>query len=266
MGIVVITIPGEAQRTFVNSLHTKTSGGVDLVIIHKSRLKHRSLFGRLKDFYTTAGFRNLATELYYAILLRFKARTRETLDYFRERSDPPYPKPGYLSKTLEVDSINSDEVFETLQSISPDLLVIWGNTIIKPYIINTARRTINLHMGLCPYYQGAVANQHAVISRDLKRIGATIHYAVNKVDAGDIIETIRADGSKSPRELFRDLNDKAEKRYLEIAKKLYQGEKLPQRKQDTSRSQKFLLKNWTRETRYKLARQIQEWEKTGVFK
>ena len=265
MGIVIITIPGEAKRAFVNSLHKITGENVDLVIIQKSKPNHNSLVSRIKRLYDKVGLKALPQEIWYAILLRLDESARNTLEYFRERSSSSSSEIDYLPKTMEVLSVNSDEVFETLKELSPDLIVIWGNTIIKPHIIKTAKRAINLHMGLCPYYRGAIANQYAVISRQSARIGVTIHYAEEKVDAGDILATITADTLKTPRELFRELNDRAEKRYLEIAYQLFAGENLPKRPQDTSQGENLMLKHWTPKTRYSLARQIMEWEKTGAL-
>jgi len=266
MGIVIITIPGEAKRAFANSLHQLTGGGVDLVVIQKPKPNHHSLFQRLKRLYKSVGLRALPIEIGYAILLRLNESTRRTLEYFRERSGVILSlEPGYIPKTMEILSANSEEVFKTLSTLSPDLIVIWGNTIIEPRIIKTAKRTINLHMGLCPYYRGAIANQYAVIERYPARIGATIHYAEEKVDAGDILATITVDTSKPPQALFRELNDRAEERYLDIASRLYTGEDLPQRPQDISQGKNFVLKNWTPKTRYNLAKQIRKWEEAGIL-
>ena len=120
-------------------------------------------------------------------------------------------------------------------------------------------------MGLCPYYRGAIANQYAVIERHPAHIGATIHYAVEKVDAGNILTTITVDTSKPPQTLFRELNDRAEKGYLDIASRLYAGENLPHKAQDTSEGKNFRLKDWTPKTRYNLAKQIRKWEETGIL-
>ena len=266
MGIVIITIPGEAKRAFANSLHQLTGENVDLVVIQKPKPNHHSLFQRLNRLYKAVGLRALPREIGYAILLRLNESTRKTLEYFRERSGAiSSPEPGYIPKTMETISANSEEVFRTLKALSPDLIVIWGNTIIKPHIVKTAKRAINLHMGLCPYYRGAIANQYAVIERHPAHIGATIHYAEEKVDAGDILATITVDTSKPPQALFRELNDRAEERYLDIASQLFRGANLPQRPQDTSQGKNFVLKNWTPKTRYNLARQIRKWEETGIL-
>ncbi|MFZ2484643.1 MAG: formyltransferase family protein [Minisyncoccia bacterium] len=262
MSIVVITIPGEAKRVFANSLHRMTGEKVELVIIQKRKANHNSIFNRLKRLYKSVGLKALPIEIWHAILLRVNGQ-RSALEYFRERTETASQdliQSGYGPRVLEVQSVNSDEVFEILRRISPDLMVIWGGTVIKPHIIGTAKRAVNLHMGLCPYYRGAIANQNAVMRREFDKIGATIHYAEAKVDSGDILETITVDVSKKPREMFRELNDRAEERYLDIAYRLSNGEILPKKPQSAEKGENFLLKDWTPKVRYNLARQVMEWE------
>jgi len=264
MGIVIITIPGEDKKIFANSLHKITGGQVDLVVIQKPRPNHASLIERLKRLYKSVGFWALPREIFYAILLRADESLKTALGYFRERS-AQISESGYLPKTLETVSINREDVYKILKELSPDLMVIWGSAIVRPHILATAKRAINLHMGLCPYYRGAIANQRALMRREPERIGATIHYAKVGVDRGDILATIRANLLKSPRDLFCELNDKAERQYLDVAKRLFFGESLPSQPQDISLGENFLLKHWTPQTRYKLARQILKWERIGTL-
>lgn len=259
MSIVFITVTGDAQRAFANALHKKTGGGVSLVILQKP--KRLSLLSRFQRFYIAAGWRGFLKECWYGILLRLSKKTQRALGYFQRHSAEDAG--DFLSPVHEVVSINSDEVREFLQKLSPELLVIWGGAVLKPYILKTAKRAINLHMGLAPYYRGAVANQFAVLRGDTSRIGATIHYAEEKVDAGAILATITADATKSPRELFRDLNDRARERYLEIAVRLFRREDVSAEIQDISRGELFRLRDWRREIRYKLGKKILQWEKTG---
>lgn len=263
MSIVFITVRGEAQRAFANALHEKTGGGVSLVILQKP--KRLSLLSRFLRFYVAAGSRNFLKECWYGIFLRLSRKTRKALEYFHEHS--AVNARDFLPKVLEIESINGNEVHELLQKLSPDLLVIWGGAVLQPRILQTAKRAINLHMGVAPYYRGAVANQFAVLHDDFSHIGITIHYAEEKVDAGAILAVIFADTTKSPRELFRDLNDRAHARYFEIASALHAGENLPVTTQDISQGKLFRLRDWNREIRYKLGRKILRWEKaSGNFK
>jgi hypothetical protein len=262
MSIVVLTIPGASKRDFANALNEETGGKVDLVIVQRRR--RRSLLDRFKQLYQAGGLRFVIKEVWFGTLLRIQPKTEKYLSYFRERSglksSQAFPPP----KVMEVFSLNTPEVLNKLKAISPDLLVIWGSGIVKSNVIKTAKYAINLHMGFCPFYRGALANQQAVLRRNTKRIGATIHYAEKEVDTGDIIVTLLADSTRPPLELFRDLNDRAEKVYLDVAVRLSAGESLPRERQDRSRSENLLLKDWLPSKRYQLAKQIKKWEETGT--
>ncbi|MDO8564606.1 MAG: formyltransferase family protein [bacterium] len=260
MGIVVITIPGTAKRAFAQALYERTGGGVDLVIVQKP--KNRTPLLRFTRFYRSVGWRNLLPEIWYAILLRLNRRAEHSLSLVREHTPPRNFNTQNPPKVLEVDSVNSSEVQKALKTLAPDLLVIWGSAVISPDILRLAKVAINLHMGVCPKYRGAVANHFALLRGDLENIGATIHYVVEKVDAGNILLGIRADTRKPPRELFRELNDSAYAFYLDIAHKLYRGERLPETPQNIANGENFKLSQWTPRRRLQAARKIQKWEQS----
>ena len=241
---------------FAHMLYQKTDGALELVIIQKP--KHKTPVQRVIRFYQQVTWRMFG-EMWYAILLRLNRRVRAALEYFRENTIRN-ASDGYMAPTFEVDSVNSDVVYEILKKISPDLLVVWGSTILEPRIIATAKQAINLHLGYCPHYRGALANQHAVLCDDLSKIGATIHYISEKPDAGDIIRVIPADLAKKPKELFCSLNDQAVHAYLAVAADLHMGKQLPTEAQDISQSKNFLLRSWTPSVRYELGKKIIAWE------
>lgn len=258
MGIVVITIPGDSKRAFVEALHEKT-GAVDLVIVQKP--KQVPLRTRLTRFLKRATKKNILSELWYGALLRLNPNARRALEYFREhgvvhrpRSRTPYP-------VITVDSVNHPDIIRRLKEYSPDLLVVWGSALLSPEVFRIARKAINLHMGRCPHYRGAIANQYAVFKGDVSHIGATIHYIANRMDAGNIIRVITPDITKPPRELFRDLNDRAFEEYVLIASALYGGLEYGGEAQDPTLGENVLLKQWTPRMRYRVAEQILEWER-----
>lgn len=258
MNIVVMTIPGSDKTAFANELHEATGGGVNLVIVQKRQ--RRSLPARFRQLYRRSGWRGLPRELWYGFLLRMNGEVRGALEYFRGAASGG-AEDRFEPKTIEVHSVNSDNVYASLRRLSPSILVVWGCAIIEPRILKLAEHAVNLHLGYCPHYRGALANHHAVLQGDHSKIGATIHYINGKPDAGDILGVISADTSKPPQELFRDLNVRARQKYLEIVKNIYDGESPPREKQDLSVGHTLLLKDWTPSLRYKLGRKVLEWEK-----
>jgi folate-dependent phosphoribosylglycinamide formyltransferase PurN len=257
MSIVFITIPGDSKREFANMLHKATDGGVSLVIIQKKQ-KVR-LLDTLSKLRKTVGAFGILKESFCAVLLRLDKNVHKYLDYFRLRTSKENT-PNFIPKTVEVESVNSDKVFELIKEIKPRLLVVWGTGVIKPHIFNLADTAINLHMGLAPYYRGAVANHFAILHNDIDKIGATIHYLHEKVDAGDILETVTIEGKLPPKQLFKMLNDEAEARFLDIATRLYKGETVPAREQKTSLGKNILLREWVPSVRYLVGQKIKNWE------
>lgn len=252
MSIVVITIPGDAQKEFVNALHRGTEGGVALVIIQHP--KASSIVTRILRFCRRAGFPRVFIEVWYALLLRLRPEVRKALGYFQvpaERSQKSYEPP-----VMWTDSVNADAVYRKLQAISPDLLAVWGSAVLDPRIIATAQMAINVHFGHSPEYRGALANQHAVLNGDYALIGATIHHMRDTVDSGDILEQITIDLAQPPHVSFPAFTTRARERFIEILSRLHAGEKLPARAQEPRESRILFLREWVPSVRYAVGTRI----------
>jgi methionyl-tRNA formyltransferase len=79
-----------------------------------------------------------------------------------------------------------------LQSRQPDFVILYGSSIIKPPLLDFYRdKMINLHLGLSPYYRGSGTNFWPLVYRQPECVGATIHMAVQSVDAGAILAQVR---------------------------------------------------------------------------
>ena len=262
MGIVVITMVGVSKLAFASALAQKTHGAVDLVIVQRSSvLTLRERFLRAQKMFRE---RRFFSEMWYSLMLRLHPKARRTLAYFRESSAERNFNPKNTPKILEVDSVNSEETLAVLRKLSPDLLVVWGSKRLDTAVLATAKQSINLHIGRCPYYRGTLANQHAVLSDDFTRIGATVHHVASEIDSGDILSIIEPDLSKKPRELFCDLNDRAQATCIDIAARLYAGEQIPKMEQDRKTGKTLFLREWTPAVRYKVATRMREWEENGL--
>lgn len=134
----------------------------------------------------------------------------------------------------------------------------------KSHIIETAKSAINLHIGRCPEYRGTLANQHAILDGNFQDIGATIHYIVPAVDAGDVISVIDADFSKKPRHIFQDLITRAQAAYITIATKLYQGQEVRAHKQGETLHKILKLEDWSPRIRYIIAKKVLAWDRGDI--
>ena len=94
--------------------------------------------------------------------------------------------------------INSDEVLKIITETDPELIVLFGTSIIKePLMSHFKDRIINLHLGLSPYYKGSATNLYPYLFDEPECIGATIHLATENVDDGAILYQLRPDMSES---------------------------------------------------------------------
>ncbi|MDB4906542.1 MAG: hypothetical protein JWO05_1326 [Gemmatimonadetes bacterium] len=89
---------------------------------------------------------------------------------------------------LQTPLINGPGVLERLQSLRPDLIVLYGVSIVKPPILATARvAVLNAHNSLLPAYRGSKVEFFQALEADYDNAGITIHRVDAGVDTGDIV-------------------------------------------------------------------------------
>jgi methionyl-tRNA formyltransferase len=90
--------------------------------------------------------------------------------------------------------INDPENVERLRTISPDfILSFYYRNMILPEVLAIPRLgALNLHGSYLPKYRGRVPVNWAVINGE-SETGATLHYMVQKPDAGDIVDQEKVD-------------------------------------------------------------------------
>jgi folate-dependent phosphoribosylglycinamide formyltransferase PurN len=94
----------------------------------------------------------------------------------------------------EVDNINSQTCISKAVSLGPDVICLFGTSILNQNWLEAfPKRVVNLHLGLSPFYRGSATLFWPFFFKELKYLGATIHLATAKVDAGEIIARIDAD-------------------------------------------------------------------------
>ncbi|HEY6873603.1 MAG TPA: formyltransferase [Geobacteraceae bacterium] len=88
--------------------------------------------------------------------------------------------------------INEPANVARLKEIAPDfILSFYYRNMIRPEVLDIPRRgALNLHGSYLPKYRGRVPVNWAVINGETET-GATLHYMVEKPDAGDIVDRER---------------------------------------------------------------------------
>jgi len=93
---------------------------------------------------------------------------------------------------IERSKINSDELISWAEAQKPDCIVLFGTGILNhEWLDRFSGKIINLHLGLSPYYKGSATLFWPFYNSELECLGATIHLAARKVDAGDILAHIK---------------------------------------------------------------------------
>lgn len=120
-------------------------------------------------------------------------------DHFRQRDEAEnrllgieYAFPAVPLLRLSNGEINSPAVYSWVQQHNPDVVILYGTGLIRSPLLDLCPgRLINLHLGLSPWYRGAGTNFWPFVHGEPECVGATIHLAVAKVDAGPILAQVR---------------------------------------------------------------------------
>lgn len=104
---------------------------------------------------------------------------------------PPPAKVVALEAGIEVfqpDSMKSDESFERISNLNPDLIVTaaYGKILPKRILDIPSLGSINVHASLLPTYRGAAPVQYCILNGE-KETGVTIQKMDVGVDTGDIL-------------------------------------------------------------------------------
>ena len=87
----------------------------------------------------------------------------------------------------KVENYHRAETKEMLREADADLGILYGTNIIKESVFSIPRKgSINIHLGLTPYYRGGPSVFWELFNGETEN-GATVHYVAKKVDTGDVI-------------------------------------------------------------------------------
>ena len=125
--------------------------------------------------------------------------------------------------------INHPEVVKLARELKPDLICVFGTSLIRGELLKEGRLgIINLHGGLSPEYRGADCTFWALYNGEPEKIGCTLHYIDAGIDTGRLIAHISPEVREGDSELvlfWRAVQDSAEI-YAEAVARLAQGGQL----------------------------------------
>tara|TARA_Y100001934_G_C12361605_1_gene781096 strand:+ start:724 stop:1503 length:780 start_codon:yes stop_codon:yes gene_type:complete len=87
----------------------------------------------------------------------------------------------------KVKSVSDSQCLSILNSLEPELIIVFGTSILKGKILSIAKYfTLNIHGGIVPKYRNVHSDFWAISKNDLKNIGTSIIHLDPGIDTGDV--------------------------------------------------------------------------------
>jgi len=108
--------------------------------------------------------------------------------FFFGESAPRLDRPDLVR---EISHINHPDMLPLVRELQPDLLCVFGTSLIRGELLKHGRLGIaNLHGGLSPEYRGADCTFWALYNGEPEKVGCTLHWIDAGIDTGGLIAHI----------------------------------------------------------------------------
>jgi methionyl-tRNA formyltransferase len=142
------------------------------------------------------------------------------------------PRLDHPELVREVPHVNHPQVVELAQRLAPDLVAVFGTSLIRGDLLKAGRLGIaNLHGGLSPEYRGADCTFWALYNGEPQKVGCTLHWIDAGIDTGGLIAHVSPKVLPEDDELrlfWRSVQTSADA-YAEFVRRLAAGERFGQR-------------------------------------
>ena len=99
------------------------------------------------------------------------------------------------AQTLSVmyGEMNTPRVRDVVAAWQPDMAIVFGASLIHQELqeVLPDGKTVNLHLGLSPYYRGSGTNFWPFVNDELEYVGSTVMHLDGGIDSGPIIAHVR---------------------------------------------------------------------------
>ncbi|MGH9728528.1 MAG: formyl transferase [Candidatus Acidiferrales bacterium] len=162
-----------------------------IVVDHGRRI---SLLANVRRLYRKYTLLQIASRLQMAVMTRvWRDETigrRSMVAAYGPANCLQFSRPDLLH---HIHGINSPEGLQTISSLQPDVLLIYGTVLVGSKIISQARvLALNMHTGISPYYRGADCAFWPIYNQEPHMVGATVHECTRDIDGGKIFGTAKA--------------------------------------------------------------------------
>jgi len=182
--VVLLAGPSRSTTIVYNALHAR--GLVDAVILERRVGRFAYLARRVRRL----GLLRVIGQLLFASLalpvLRRAATERASeleRSFGLDRSGIPD------SAITRVGSVNDNDTRACLVALDPAVVVVNGTRKLSRRVFAACPRAVflNMHAGITPAYRGVHGAYWAVVRRDLRRCGVTVHTVDAHIDTGPIV-------------------------------------------------------------------------------
>jgi len=161
--------------------------------------------------------------------------------FFFGEAPPTLDRPDLV---VGVPHVNDPRVVELAERTNPDVIAVFGTSLIRGPLLNMGRLGIvNLHGGLSPQYRGADCTFWALYNGEPEQVGCTIHYIDAGIDTGKLIAHVSPEVKRGDDELtlfWRAVRDSADV-YAELFERLERDE--PVGRQQPGKGRLFQVKD-----------------------
>lgn len=186
-----------------------------------------------------------------------------SLQNFYKKNYPDFP----ACDKINVNQINTDEVFEFTSKYKPDLIIVSGTGLIKNKLlsIKPSIGILNLHTGLSPYIKGGPnCTNWCIATNQMHFIGNSVMWINDGIDTGNLIrtETTKLTGEENLTALHIKVMEHAHSLYLEVIGKFVNGEicaNVPQGKISVGAT--YYTKEWNLKRKISLVRNFKKFNK-----
>ena len=149
-----------------------------------------------------------------------------------------------------VPHINHPDVFELASRLKPDIVAVFGTSLLRGQTLSLGRLGIlNLHGGLSPHYRGADCTFWALHNEEPENVGCTIHFIDSGIDTGRIVAHVCPEVHAGDTELtlfYRGVRASAEI-YAEALDRFERGESLGAVQAERGRLYQVKQRTWRHE-------------------
>ena len=206
MKVIILTHNKDRHYYFCNQIIKNTNSVVGVIIggknIYKKTTRKEKFYKLIKNNQLLNYFKSKLLNLCFKKYGKAFNKEKNKIEHEFFNGEEKYFFENYNHLLIakvepQYHSINDPYYISLIQKYKPDIIIVMGTCLIGKKIIESAKRVINLHTGLSPYYRGGHTNIWPIVNEKPNMFGVTVHEMSLGIDEGNIIFTNQPDINKN---------------------------------------------------------------------